>query len=72
MPEFSDECLQEIDEKRLQADIDACNAHLADMVREHGAPPRRAQPVSYGRFGPSLPGTSFPQRTMLATLHGRW
>jgi hypothetical protein len=42
------------------------------MIREHGPARAMVQPVSYGRFGPRLPGASFPQQVVLATLHGRW
>ena len=67
-----DDALQESDRSRRSSEIEACDRHLADMIREHGPARAMVQPVSYGRFGPRLPGASFPQQVVLATLHGRW
>ena len=65
---FSDAQISDEDEQRLEANMVACAAHLADLVRVYGEPREMVQPVSFGRIGPRPGPARFPGRECLATL----
>jgi hypothetical protein len=47
---LTDTVISDGDEALYDANVKACAAHLADLVRVHGQPPEMIQPASYPRF----------------------